>query len=128
VEAAPLTGLSHIQLHVSDLDASVAWYETALGLVELRRTPGRSVTLHSAGGGFRVVLSPGGPTGDRSDEPRVLNHLAFGVADLHALTGWADHLMAVGIAHDGIKTNFVGQSIDLFDPDGNNIELVSETS
>ena len=32
----------------------------------------------------------------------------------------------MGIADESIKPNPFGQSIDLFDPDGNNLELVSE--
>jgi len=43
-----------------------------------------------------------------------------------ALTAWCEHLTAIGIPHDGIKPNIAGRSVDLFDPDGNNIELVSE--
>jgi hypothetical protein len=54
--------------------------------------------------------------------PRV----AFAVSDFDTLTSWADHLSTIGVAHEGIKPNPLGHSIDLFDPDGNNIELVSE--
>ena len=43
-----------------------------------------------------------------------------------ALTEWCEHLTAIGIPHEGIKQNIAGHSVDLFDPDGNNIELVSE--
>jgi len=32
----------------------------------------------------------------------------------------------IGISHEGIKSNIAGQSVDLFDPDGNNIELINE--
>jgi glyoxylase I family protein len=122
VDTLPLEGLSHLQLHVSDLDASVAWYKRALGLTELRGEPGRYVTLQSTEGRFRVVLSAGG----RAGAPGPLDHVAFAVSDLGALTAWCDHLTAVGIPHEGITPNVAGQSVDLFDPDGNNIELVSE--
>ena len=122
MDAIPLTGLSHLQFHVSDLDASVAWYQRALGLTELRGEPGRYITLHSADGGFRLVLSTGGQPDDRG----ALDHIAFGVTDLAALTAWTEHLTAIGIAHEGIVPNIAGHSVDLFDPDGNNIELVYE--
>ena len=122
MDALPLEGLSHFQLHVSDLDASVAWYRRALGLAELRGEPGRYTTLQSARGRFRVVLSAG-----RQDEARgPLDHIALAVSDLDALTAWCEHLTAIGIPHEGIKPNIAGQSVDLFDPDGNNIELISE--
>jgi glyoxylase I family protein len=122
MDALPLAGLSHFQLHVADLDASVEWYKRALGLAELRGEAGRYVTLHSADGGFRVVLSAGGQAGTRG----ALDHIAFAVADIDALTAWCEHLTAIGIPHDGIKPNIAGRSVDLFYPDGNNIELVSE--
>jgi catechol-2,3-dioxygenase len=122
--ASPVTGLSHLVLNVSDLDVSVPWYAGALGVEEFRREPtGRFVGMRSTTGHFRLALFAGGRPGD----PGALNHIAFTVSDLDALTAWADHLAAIGIAHEGIKPNPLGHSIDLFDPDGNNIELVSET-
>jgi len=117
-----LTGVSHLVLKVSELDASVAWYTDALGLEEIRREPtGRFVGLCAANG-FRVGLFAGGEPGNSG----ALDHIAFTVSDFGTLTAWADHLTEIGIAHEGIKPNPFGHSIDLFDPDGNNIELVSE--
>jgi catechol-2,3-dioxygenase len=58
--------------------------------------------------------------------PRALDHIALAISDINALSAWCDHLTAIGISHEGIKPNIAGQSVDLFDPDGNNIELVSE--
>ncbi len=122
MDAPPIQGLSHFQLHVSDLDASVAWYERALGLTKLRSDPGRYVALKSTTGRFAVVLS----TGDRASAPGALDHIAFAVSNVGTLTAWCEHLTAIGIPHEGIKPNIAGHSVDLFDPDGNNIELVSE--
>jgi catechol 2,3-dioxygenase-like lactoylglutathione lyase family enzyme len=122
MDSPPLERLSHVQLRVSDLDASVAWYERALGLTELRRESGRYVALESTTGRFRVVLSAGGTAG----APGALDHIAFAISDVGALTSWCEHLSAMGIPYEGIKRNIAGQSVDLFDPDGNNIELVSE--
>ena len=122
MDEPPLDGLSHFQFHVSDLDTSVAWYERALGLTTLRGEPGRYVTLVSTTGRFRVVLSAGG----RANAPGALDHIAFSISNVGALNAWCEHLTAIGIPHDGIKPNIAGQSVDLFEPDGNNIELVSE--
>lgn len=122
MDAPALEGLSHVQLRVSDLDASVAWYERALGLTKLRVASGRYVALHSTTGRFRVVLSVGGLAGAQG----ALDHIAFAISDIGALTTWCEHLTAIGIPHEGIKPNIAGHSVDLFDPDGNNIELVSE--
>jgi glyoxylase I family protein len=122
MDAPPFEGLSHFQLRVSDLDASVDWYERALGLTELRGEPGRYIALQSPTGRFRVVLSAGG----RGGATGALDHIAFAISGLDALTEWCEHLTSSGITHEGIKPNIVGHSVDLFDPDGNNIELVSE--
>jgi glyoxylase I family protein len=122
MEAPPIEGVSHFQLNVSDLDASVAWYKRALGLTELRGESGRYIALQSTTGRFRVVLSAGGRVGT----PGALDHIALAISDFGSLTAWCEHLAAIGISHEGIKPNIAGQSVDLFDPDGNNIELVSE--
>lgn len=122
VDAPPIDGLSHFQLYVSDLDASVSWYQRSLGLTELRGEPGRYVALQSTTGRFRVVLT----LGSRAGASGALDHIAFAISDVGALRAWCDHLTAIGVPHEGIKQNIAGHSVDLFDPDGNNIELVSE--
>jgi glyoxylase I family protein len=122
MDAPPIDGVSHFQLNVSDLDASVAWYKRALGLTELRADPGRYVALRSTSGRFRMVLSAGGRVG----APGALDHIALAISDIGALTSWCEHLSAIGIPNEGIKSNIAGQSVDLIDPDGNNIELISE--
>jgi catechol-2,3-dioxygenase len=124
MDAPPIERVSHFQLNVSDLDASVEWYKRALGLTELRAEPGRYVALKTSNGRFRVVLSAGGSAG----APGALDHIALAISDLGALNAWCEHLTSIGISHDGIKSNIAGQSVDLFDPDGNNIELISETA
>ena len=122
MDALPIAGLSHFQLNVSDLDASVTWYKRALGLTELRADPGRYVALQSTIGRFRIVLSAGGP----ATTPGALDHIALAISDEAALGAWCEHLSTIGVAHEGIKANIAGQSVDLFDPDGNNIELICE--
>jgi catechol-2,3-dioxygenase len=69
-----------------------------------------------------MVLSAGG----RAGSPGALDHIALAISDIDALTEWCEHLTAIGVPHEGIKANIAGQSVDLFDPDGNNIELISE--
>jgi catechol-2,3-dioxygenase len=100
----------------------VEWYRRALGLTELRAEPGQYVALHSATGRFRLVLSVGG----LAHTPGALDHIALAISDVGALSAWCEHLTDIGISHEGIKSNVAGQSVDLFDPDGNNIELITE--
>jgi catechol-2,3-dioxygenase len=117
---SPVTGFSHVQMNVRDLDASRTWYETVLGMevfvelddtVALRHRPSRMV----------LVLS------QRSvgDGPSPLDHLAFAVPDGATLEAWAQELTARGIAHDGVVLELGKPSLQLRDPDGNAIELVA---
>ncbi len=120
--SAPFTGLSHVQLLVSDVEASAAWYRAALGLdefvedlsvgyVALRHRPTSVVIVLTSGRGV--------------DGPGPLDHLAFAVADGTTLADWADHLAAVGIEHQGIVLEDGRPSLALHDPDGTAIELVA---
>lgn len=124
METSPITGLSHVVFRTSNLDVGADWYRKALGLEEFRSEPGQFVGLRSASGHFLVTLLPGG----EPDRGGALDHIAFSVADFDKLTTWSDHLFAIGIAHSGVKVNPAGgHSVDLHDPDGNNIEFTSRT-
>ena len=58
MDSLPLEGLSHFQLQVSDLDASVAWYQRALGLAELRGEPLVAQGLTNDEIATELVVSP----------------------------------------------------------------------
>ena len=78
--AGPMTGLSHVQLRVSDVTASAEWYAMALGLEPFRADPGIGyVALRHRPSGVVVVLTaaPTTPTPDAGP----LDHLAFAVPD-----------------------------------------------
>ena len=124
METSPITGLSHVVFRTSDLDVAADWYRKALGLQEFQSEPDRFVGLRSASGHFLVTLLPGG----HPESHGALDHIAFSVTDFDALTAWSDNLTAIGISHEGVKVNPAGgHSLDLFDPDGNNIEFTSRT-
>ncbi|HEY1467293.1 MAG TPA: VOC family protein [Acidimicrobiales bacterium] len=128
---APVTGLSHVQLLVSDVRASAEWYTLALGLepyagsieigyVALRHRGANVVVVLSkrpdASGELGEVTTPSGET---------LDHLAFAVSDEGALRAWADHLSACGLDHLGVVLENGNPSLQLRDPDGTAIELVT---
>jgi catechol-2,3-dioxygenase len=136
--AAPITGLSHVQLLVSDLRASTDWYMAALGLeqqaadlsagyIALRHRQARVVVVLTAapphgvgpGDGADAV---GTPTADWHGS---IDHLAFAVPDGSSLCAWADHLSGRGVRHDGVVLENGNPSLQLRDPDGNAIELVA---
>jgi len=122
---APLTGLSHVQLVVSDVGASADWYGTALGLEPyVADIENGYVALRHRGAKFVVVLTAAtdGTGGDGSGR---LDHLAFAVPDGDSLRSWADHLTAIGIDHPGVVLELGNPSLQLRDPDGIAIELVA---
>ncbi len=121
-DAAPFTGLSHVQLLVSDVEASAAWYRAALGLDEFVEDLSVGyVALRHRPTSVVIVLT----SGREADGPGPLDHLAFAVADGTTLLAWADHLAAVGIEHQGIVLEDGRPSLALRDPDGTAIELVA---
>ena len=124
-EHLAITGVSHIELHVSDLEASTAWYETAVGLTQLKAAPGKYALLAPEGGSFRLGLSE-----KLAPDAHVgFGHLAIALESMDVLTGWVEHLDAIGVPHTEIKENPFNRgvfSIDVFDPDGHEIELIYE--
>ncbi len=131
---APLTGLSHVQLLVSDVGVSAEWYRVALGLepyvddldngyVALRHRRARLIVVLTAGAaGAAGNAGAGGAAGAASG---TLDHLAFAVPDEGALRAWADHLTAVGVDHAGVVLELGNPSLQFRDPDGIAIELVA---
>ena len=135
--AAPITGLSHVQLSVSDVGASAEWYSVALGLEPfVEDLDGGYVALRHRGARLVIVLTArsDAPTGrgprnlvDETPGPghESLDHLAFAVPDGDTLCAWGDHLTAIGVEHAGVVPENGNPSLQLRDPDGIAIELVA---
>ena len=125
---APITGLSHVQLLVSDVGTSAKWYSAVLGLVPVADDPDIGyVALQHRGGKFVVVLTKA-PTPRSASAGQAgdgLDHLALAVPDGAALEAWAAHLTEVGIDHAGVVLEGGHPSLQLRDPDGIAIELVA---
>ena len=127
-QSAPITGLSHIQLLVSDVAASAKWYSTVLGLVPFADDADVGyVALQHRGGRFVVVLTkaPAPRAGRTEPAGDGLDHLALAVPDGAALEAWAAHLAEVGIDHAGVVLEGGHPSLQLRDPDGIALELVA---
>jgi catechol 2,3-dioxygenase-like lactoylglutathione lyase family enzyme len=120
---SPISGFSHVQLLVSDVQASQAWYATALGLTKFAGSAEAGyVAMSGAGGRLAVVLSP---RPDGIGAPPGVDHLAFAVADVARLQAWAERLTAAGIQHGGLVESGEGTSVHLTDPDGLHLELIA---
>jgi len=125
---APITGLSHVQLLVSDVAASARWYRVVLGLGTLAEDPDIGyVALKHREAKVVVVLTRGPGTPDEllGSAVQVLDHLAFAVPDGNSLRAWAEHLTENGVEHAGVVLENGHPSLQLRDPDGIAIELVA---
>ncbi len=122
------TGISHLDLSVSDVDASAEWYERVLGLLRLRRAelPGRTmIVLLAADAGLVIGLNAhaGRPDG-RFDERRVgLDHVGFAVPRREDLDGWQAHLAALGVEHSPVADVDPGAALVFRDPDNIQLEI-----
>ena len=120
-------GVHHVKFPVTDLDASLRWYETVL---KAKREP-RFDHLDVDGKRFAVITF--WPGLDVPCELRLVpkaakavagyDPVAFGVADEQTLLGWIEHFDAVGAEHTDVISSFVGKMVEVTSPDGLAIRL-----
>ena len=134
--AAPgITGIHHISVTVTDIEASLAWYQRLLGAdrlplkfphYECEDTGYGELVVESRSGVIIGLHTNTGNDGQPFDEARTgLDHVALNVAreDLEAWTAWLDKL---GIEHSGIRTGqepFPFATVVFRDPDNIQLEL-----
>jgi catechol 2,3-dioxygenase-like lactoylglutathione lyase family enzyme len=104
---AEFPAMTHVALTVTDLDASIQWYERLLGIKPVldEDAGGFHHTVYLLQGGTLLGLHkhPATDGNDRFDEHRPgLDHLSFGVADRAELEAWQARLEELGIPHGGI--------------------------
>lgn len=134
--ALPLDGSTHVNLTVTDVERSAAWYQQVFGMVQVN-----DVTPPGSGFRFRTLLHPaslasvvlGQPLapvapdgGDRFDEHRVgLHHLAYHVPAEADLERWREHLDRLGVVHSGVtrSPHEAGTQLWFRDPDHIWLEL-----
>lgn len=122
-----ITGLDHVALTVTDLGASLAFYEEVLGLVpdgEMADGPFVRRTLPLPGG-IHLGLTQHHDGSGRPFDPTTpgLDHLALACESREELVAWAQHLDALGVSHGGVQDASYGSALSFGDPDGNALEL-----
>lgn len=122
-----LDTISHVTLTVTDLERSVEWYATALGLRRVRDMEGAGWrrVLMAGGDGLMIGLQAheGTADGDRFDEKRVgLDHLSFACTDRSGVEAWLAGLDAAGVEHSAIAGDPAAVAT-CQDPDGIAIEF-----
>ena len=117
-EAAIRSGLHHLLLQTSDLEAAERFFLDLLGFTVRKResfTDGRPLTVTNEGLG----LTNGAP-----GEAGAVEHIAFRVTGVRALAERAREAGAVILKEPGPGP--YGLTVYVADPDGNRIELFSE--
>lgn len=126
-----ISGISHVDLSVTDLRASLAWYQELFGMTKLfggRNDEFGYDVVYLIEPGTGVVMgfeqhddNPGGPF----DERRVgLDHLSFGVESRDELDAWLRRLDEHGIPNSGITEEQFWDVLVFRDPDNVQLEFI----
>lgn len=120
-----ITGLSHIVLHVKDLDKMVDFYTNMLGLVKYRENPGRMVFLTADPkiDDHQLALVKG-----REDGGKLIAHIAWKVETPAEIKEFYERFKAQGVPIDHCVSHAyteMGNTVSCYflDPEGNRIEV-----
>jgi catechol 2,3-dioxygenase len=115
--------LGPVHLRVTDLDRSIAFYETSIGLELIER--GGDVARLGAGAGELLVLHER-PDARRAGRHAGLYHFALLHPTRQELARALRRLIATRTPIDGASDHGISWAIYLPDPDGNGIELAAD--
>jgi len=121
-----IKGFSHVQLIVSDIDASLQWYSTVLGMQLLDRgsfAGGDFAALRSPTGRFVIGMQTASAANQRGAP--MIEHLSFAVDDKDDLERHRDAIVAEGIAASEMIEEAASWNIRFRDPDGLVVELTA---
>jgi len=127
-----LTGVSHVELTVSDVDRSARWYREVLGfdtvLVETDAPDffeGRVISLLRPDLGLAIglVQHQDGDRGRFSEFRVGLDHLAFAADSRSDLEAWTEHFDRHGVPYSAINDMPYASVVVFRDPDGIQLEL-----
>ena len=120
------THLGRVRLQVADLERSLAYYETVIGLRAVART-GDTATLAAPSAGRAIVeLHAKAGAQPMPHRGRIgLYHFAVLLPDRAALGRFVRHLEALGM-RAGMSDHLVSEAVYLQDPDGLGIEVYAD--
>ena len=98
-----------------------------LGLVELKRTE-RTALIGSAPGVPLIALSIPEKIHDRPENAAGLDHFTILVPDRLELARLLAHIAEVNYPLEMVTDHLVNESLDLYDPEGNHIEISRDRS
>lgn len=122
MEIAPETHMGAVELSVSDLDRSLEYWQSVVGLRVLARENG-SASLGADTELIRFVEEPGSKP---ADGHTGLYHVALLVPDRPSLARWLAHAARDQTRIEGLSDHFVSEAIYLRDPDRHGIEIYAD--
>src|SRR4051794_36993617 len=122
-ELPPDTRMGAVHLTVADLDRSIAYYETHIGLTMHGRDDGRARL--GTGGGDLLVLTEE-PGARPADGYSGLFHFALLLPDRVDLARWLAHAARDRVTLSGLSDHYVSEAIYLSDPDHHGIEIYAD--
>jgi catechol 2,3-dioxygenase len=122
-DVPPETRMGAVHLTVADLDQSLAYYETQIGL----RVHAREGGLAQLGtGGEDLLVLTEEPGVEPADGYSGLFHFALLVPERIDLARWLAHAARDRVALSGLSDHFVSEAIYLRDPDHHGIEIYAD--
>jgi catechol 2,3-dioxygenase len=114
------TRMGAVHVTIADLERSLAFYRTVVGLEPLAQSPAR-VSLGADGTELLVLVEERGA----APAPRHtgLYHFALLLPERRDLAGWLAHAVRDRVPLVGLSDHFVSEAIYLSDPDGHGIEI-----
>jgi len=127
-ELPQVDALHHVTLSVTDVHASMRWYQLLLGdcVVAERETADWSRIRLQWPNGIIIVLTSHVATqpGERFDHTRIgLDHLGLSCPTEDSVRAWARRLDELGLVHGPVEDVDYGWAVTARDPDGIPVEF-----
>jgi catechol 2,3-dioxygenase len=122
-EVPPETRMGAVHLTVADLDRSLAFYESQIGLRTHARDDG-SARLGTGGEDLLVLAEE--PGAKPADGYAGLFHFALLVPERIDLARWLAHAARDRVPLSGLSDHYVSEAIYLRDPDHHGIEIYAD--
>jgi catechol 2,3-dioxygenase len=121
----PETRMGAVHLTVADLDRSLAYYESQIGLRVHAREDGHA---RLGTGGEDLLVLTEEPGAKPADGYSGLFHFALLVPERIDLARWLAHAARDRVALSGLSDHYVSEAIYLRDPDHHGIEIYADRS
>ena len=118
--------LDHVAIRVKDMEISIEWYKTVLGLKKYRFDKWGDFPIFMLSGQVGVAIFPANlknASCDKNSKNVKIDHFAFNVSNEN-LELAKKHYKKLGIEYD-FQDHYYYHSIYVEDPDGHTVELTT---